>query len=203
MEQIHDGTGIAFRESVRPHWWLEFWHAFGLSGYLRISAEQLSYTGWVTVGKVGKSRLVMDLDYVTREEYFNHEMGHVLGLLHKHQRYDRDDSVEVGPSGSNYNKIPRLSRRWFLWWSWYVENSTTFGTPYDYYSIMHYDRSDITLADGGDWDVYEENNEVWGDENAGTWFSPWDIYTIRRLYRISPNPRPNYTPSSEYPPIEE
>ena len=145
----------------------------------------------------------MDLDYVTREEYFNHEMGHVLRLLHEHQRYDRDDSVEVGPSDSNYNKIPRLSRRWFLWWSWYVENSTTFGTPYDFHSIMHYDRSDITLADGGDWDVYEENNEVWGDENGGTWFSPWDIYTILRLYRISPNPRPDFTPAPEYPPIEE
>ena len=205
MEHMHDGTGIVFSESTYPYWWLEFWHTLNASRFLRISKEQLSGedpTGWATVGKVGKSRLVMDSDYVTDEKYFNHEMGHVLGLLHEHQRYDQDNYVRVGPSGSNYDKIPRLSRRPFLFWSWYVEHSTTLATPYDYHSIMLY-RSGMTLRNRLPWTVDYQNNAVWGDENGDTWFSPWDIYTIRRLYRKSPNPRPDFSPASEYPPLDE
>jgi hypothetical protein len=53
-----------------------------------------------------------------------HEIGHSLGLLHEHQRPDRDAFVEVLGSGPNLDK----------------RSGHEFGaiTPYDFGSIMHY-----------------------------------------------------------------
>jgi hypothetical protein len=60
-----------------------------------------------------------------------HELGHVLGFHHEHQRWDRDEYIKVhyenikpGRS-SDYDMIPRTN--------WIVSS-----TPYDYRSIMHY-----------------------------------------------------------------
>ena len=68
-----------------------------------------------------------------------HEIGHALGLMHEHQRPDRDSFVR--PNYSNLKDIE--------WWrfSWKgpaqsnivnKEGSMENETPYDYYSIMHY-----------------------------------------------------------------
>ena len=35
----------------------------------------------------------------TREGLFNHEIGHVFGLLHEHQRPDRDTYIRVPATG--------------------------------------------------------------------------------------------------------
>ena len=168
----------------------------------RTSAPQVqrAYTSSRT-SRIGRSTLVMDSDYAMNERYFNHEMGHVFGLLHEHQRYDRDYYVRVRRKGSDYEKIPRLRVVRFLWFRWYEENTTTFSTPYDYHSIMHHPQNTgITLrSDNQGWIVNMHNNREWARVNGNTWFSPWDIYTIKKIYGISPNPRPNFTPRSTYP----
>jgi len=38
-----------------------------------------------------------------------HELGHVLGLQHEHQREDRDKYIKVTDSGSDYFKIPEIT----------------------------------------------------------------------------------------------
>ena len=202
MGRMENATGMSFEEAEGPEWWLELWHSLFASDDLSILTEELgNSTGWATVGRTGRSRLVMDDDHVQDEEHFNHEMGHVFGLLHEHQRYDRDDYVRVGPTGSNYVEIPRRVRHRFFLFTWYTDHSTTFSTPYDYHSIMHYpENTGITLGSNGrEWDVNEYNNREWGDENGNTWFSPWDIYTIKSLYGITPNRTPNFTPAPAYP----
>lgn len=199
MSRMRNGTGIRFRESNDPEWWLELWHSFACSNELSILTRELSGSGMATVGRRSKSTLTMDPQYATNERAFNHEMGHVFGLLHEHQRYDRDYYVRVQRGGSNYEKIPRLRETRFLWFRWYDEHSTTFSTPYDYHSIMHYAR-DIRLRSNNEvWDINENNNREWASVNGNTWFSPWDIYTIKRLYGITPNGRPNFTPTPAYP----
>ena len=200
MQRMADGTGMKFYESTSQNWWLNFWHGLCLSRFVRISKEQLGLwtTGQATVGKLGCSKLVMDTEHVRDQDDFDHEMGHVFGLLHEHQRYDRDAYVRVTATGIGYDRIPERKRHWFLWWSWYADHSTTYSTPYDYQSVMHYDVSVTLLTPNKDgnrrWDVFEHNNSKWGDENGNTWFTPWDIYTIKKRYGITPNPKPTYTP---------
>lgn len=60
-----------------------------------------------------------------------HELGHVLGFFHEHERWDRDryvtihyENIKPGRQG-DYDWVPRTN--------WIVNT-----TPYDYYSIMHY-----------------------------------------------------------------
>ncbi|KAJ7393818.1 hypothetical protein OS493_003484 [Desmophyllum pertusum] len=63
-----------------------------------------------------------------------HEIGHALGLFHEQARPDRDmyinivrDNIQAGKA-SNFDKMtPAQQQTWM-----------PFGTPYDYYSIMHF-----------------------------------------------------------------
>lgn len=125
LHRTWHATGIAFLEyensDRRRSDWLR-----RRGGYLRISRAQLGRTpGWASVGKVGSSFLEMDVDLARTDEnkgHFYHEVGHVLGLLHEHQRYDRDTYVYVdrnGPSYNrlNYDRIPqwRNEKHCFLW----------------------------------------------------------------------------------------
>ena len=158
--------------------------------------------GWASVGKVGGSFLEMDVDLAGTDEnegHFYHEVGHVLGLLHEHQRYDRDTYVYVdrnGPSYNrlNYDRIPqwRNEKHCFLWVFCYVtavRNSTHYDTPYDFHSVMHYPSTSvtrITLRNGNTWVVWRANKTEWGRQNHYTYFTPWDIYTIKRRYNVRP-----------------
>lgn len=56
-----------------------------------------------------------------------HEMLHVLGFFHEHQRPDRDQYIEV--VSTNYNYVPF---EWGTWQQPYVTQN------YDIYSLMHY-----------------------------------------------------------------
>lgn len=60
-----------------------------------------------------------------------HELGHVLGFFHEHERWDRDQFVNI-----HYENI-KPGREgdydWIARTNWIVSS-----TPYDYRSIMHY-----------------------------------------------------------------
>lgn len=52
-------------------------------------------------------------------------MPFATGLIHEHQRWDRDRWVTVTGTDQNYRLEP-------------VDQTTTFGKPYDFGSVMHY-----------------------------------------------------------------
>ena len=60
-----------------------------------------------------------------------HEIMHVLGFFHEHNRYDRDQYVKIHwgniqqGQDSNFQKMSKFE-------------SETYGTPYDPCSVMHY-----------------------------------------------------------------
>uniref|UniRef100_A0A3P9LLX5 Metalloendopeptidase n=1 Tax=Oryzias latipes TaxID=8090 RepID=A0A3P9LLX5_ORYLA len=70
-----------------------------------------------------------------------HEILHALGFYHEQSRYDRDDYVTIVWDNIlkgreyNFNKVPS-------------DVSTTHGTPYDYWSVMHYSKDAFTNGNG-------------------------------------------------------
>ncbi len=58
-----------------------------------------------------------------------HEIGHLIGLWHEHNRADRDQHITVALSNVNPSFIPNFLRN--------DDDGATLG-PYDYASIMHY-----------------------------------------------------------------
>ena len=61
MGRMRTGTGMRFEEADGPEWWLELWHSLGLSNDLSILIEeQGDGPGWATVGRTGRSTLVLD-----------------------------------------------------------------------------------------------------------------------------------------------
>ncbi|GGY29537.1 hypothetical protein GCM10011289_35630 [Paludibacterium paludis] len=86
-----------------------------------------------------------------------HELGHILGLIHEHQRADRDTYIRPSP---------------FYKWSsqWVHESGTRELTPYDINSVMHY-RSGYTMESG------HSNRTL--SRNA---LSPGDIRGLAQLY---------------------
>ena len=185
MEAMKSKTGMRFQEVANTPW-VRFWHTLGMSNDLKISIRSLRSAGGIaTVGKVGSSYLTLDRGHRRNKDTFTHEMGHVFGLLHEHQRYDRNSYVTASRRGSQYNPISRRNCYWFLFWRWCKTNSTTYSTPYDYHSIMHYRASLGFTA--------RSTGRQWVANNNNT-FTDWDVYAVKRLYGMSPNPRPNYRP---------
>ena len=74
----------------------------------------------------------MDLDEECLLDVGNlaHELGHIIGLIHEHVRYDRDNYIKV-----NFSNILQESS---VTYKTFDEGFTYVSTPYDFDSIMHY-----------------------------------------------------------------
>jgi hypothetical protein len=60
-----------------------------------------------------------------------HELGHVLGFFHEHERWDRDQCVTIHYENIKPGRAPDYD--WIPKTNWLVSS-----LPYDYRSIMHY-----------------------------------------------------------------
>ena len=101
-----------------------------------------------------------------------HELGHVIGLLHEHQRPDRDKYIKVlykNIEPSAYFCFEKRPADEFLY------DYTKF--PYDYYSIMHYYESSFSkngkpAISAPDFVGHTGNTEI----------SPIDILKVNEIY---------------------
>ena len=90
-----------------------------------------------------------------------HEIGHVIGLRHEHQRKDRDRHIQLsealltGPSRYSYSNIRPVSGR------------------YDYASVMHYSGGIDSIPPGM-------------PIRSSTWLSAGDMDGVARLYGMPP-----------------
>ncbi|XP_057327302.1 dorsal-ventral patterning protein tolloid-like [Microplitis mediator] len=98
------------------------------------------------VGKSGNGRQPISIaNQCSNFGTIVHELGHAIGLHHEHQRYDRDqyievflDDVEEGSiDNNNFQYIIRTEHKFD---KLPLESTNTLGLPYDYNSIMHYPR---------------------------------------------------------------
>ncbi|CAJ0596081.1 unnamed protein product [Cylicocyclus nassatus] len=125
MKRIEANTCIRFRTRKNERDYIEIQNQRGQGCY-------------TSVGRPGgKSVLMLEAGYeetCMETEIVLHELLHVVGLWHEHMRYDRDKYIKV-----HYENIDRG------YWSQFEKVSpyeaTTFNVPYDYKSVMHYDKN--------------------------------------------------------------
>ena len=97
-----------------------------------------------------------------------HELGHVLGLEHEHQRVDRDEFVRLHSKA----KITKENAEQFD-----PNPGAQLLTPYDYYSIMHYGPSF--------WRAIKEGAPDLVEPMLRYGLSALDIDTVNRLYNCT------------------
>lgn len=121
------GNKLSF-ERVKNNFWNQSSWALGLNYHVFVDDKSgKNYAGQSTLGMVPWSIMYFN-DELNDPRTYLHELGHTLGLMHEHQRPDRDDYIDVFmddiPCGakSQYRKCCSM---------------TTFGS-FDYESIMLY-----------------------------------------------------------------
>ncbi len=98
--------------------------------------DRTKYPAWVLVqdggaissSGVGMGKYEVNIGDWTDDRAILHEIGHVLGLIHEHQRSDRCEFVTVDMN--NCNRPPDFCRH----------TKSTNITDYDFASVMHYAR---------------------------------------------------------------
>lgn len=134
-----------------------------------------------------------------------HELGHVLGMIHEHQRNDRDNYVKINSENldgfSGYLHVDYKYDHNF-WWELFILSgmlvsinvNTNAYSPYDYDSIMHYSRK--AKSQGGDTIVpYFYPADLIGQR---THLSKGDVQSAQAMYG-----RPAHYPDIEIVLIEE
>ncbi|XP_051999433.1 meprin A subunit beta-like [Xyrauchen texanus] len=97
---------------------------------------------WSSIGRaVSLGQTISLEDGCAKKPIVEHEFLHALGFTHEFSRYDRDDYVTIV-----YENIMKGCESNFIK---YTENRTsTGGIPYDYTSVMHYDKNAFSNGNG-------------------------------------------------------
>jgi len=127
--------------------------------------------GWFPMPKMRKRIMNLAPGCWTRG-IIAHEIGHLMGFIHEHQRSDRDGYIKVHRKNVIFATLPNFFR---------MPTARTL-TPYDFLSIMHYpkwafskNRSDTITPQPG----YEGYLNLMGQRIS---LSPGDALAARRLY---------------------
>jgi hypothetical protein len=128
-----------------------------------------------------------------------HEMGHVLGLIHEHLRSDRDKFIARNPACTSGNMLQSVREAWIdVGQSTFVDDSAELLTPYDFDSVMHYqfllDMDGDGASDCSTWVRIATcpNNDPTSSACNGTFASllqltAQDIEGLHKLYAAVPN----------------
>ncbi len=188
----------AFRKDVRKA--VQTWEdAVNTRGRTFIKFVEISSTAavkennWVEITeKVEGTRNFANLGAKYRNEMLSessallHEFGHVLGLVHEHQRKDRNDYITV-----NYGNIPDERHSDF--------NTDTFPSKiegkFDFDSVMLY--SSTTFASKGNSWVRKSDGKAFGGNYT---LSAGDAAAVQSLYASSAN-REVEKPIAPAPPV--
>ncbi|XP_071084937.1 blastula protease 10-like [Haliotis cracherodii] len=92
------------------------------------------------VGRIGGQQN-LNLEAGCRVKHvMTHELGHVIGLIHEHQRPDRDDYIIVATENVGVGRMKNYRK-------FDSSRINLFGVDYDYNSIMHYGRTAFSKDD--------------------------------------------------------
>ncbi len=144
----------------------------GQANYVRIvQLPGMRFTGFAELGMIGGEQFVfLRNEFVPRADIV-HELGHVLGFEHEHQRGDRDGFIRV-----LWENLRITDRGAFAAKTWYLQD-----TPYDFASIMHYQEH---LFSRNNLSVLLPHPQFSAFRNlGGRTISTLDIEDVNRLYK--------------------
>jgi hypothetical protein len=146
------------------------------SDYIELSLSQGDFNSASSLGYVGGVHRVTFARNQRRHMYL-HELCHLFGMIHEHQRPDRDKYVEI-----LYYNIPNAFRPQFARYD-SLPATYYWSEEYDFNSVMHY--ADNAFGYDGQKTIDPRNPEVTitlRDE-----LSALDLLTLERLYPESVN----------------
>lgn len=114
MKEWESGTNIRFVERQ------------GHTTYLRVMPHADACNS--KVGRIGGEQRINCAPLPSKQRAYIHEIGHAVGLVHEHQRQDRDRYVAVDFSNVKPGKVGNFR----------IRENTVAGCEYDYASVMHY-----------------------------------------------------------------
>ena len=91
--------------------------------------------GQSAVGMIGGQQFTEFGPYAWNRPTICHEIGHALGLIHEHQRSDRDSYVTILTTNFAPSDLPNFA---------VLTDSQNHG-PYDFLSVMHYARNALSI----------------------------------------------------------
>jgi hypothetical protein len=178
---FHRNVGATDRQTIRnlvSDWnsrssvqWIE-----DGSRFLKVTFKLKNFRGNVCgdspVGRIGVPQLIRLRPDCVTQRTVQHEMGHAIGLIHEHQRCDRDNYVSVSSNDSNNRK--ECAAKYSI-----------FG-PYDYSSLMHY-RAATAVSPQPNGSV----GDTWSP--GGNFLGCYDRLGINKLYEVAGGPLPTST----------
>lgn len=157
--------------------------------YVRVTREVPECSAHVGRRRDGKlSTLTLGADHCWSPRTLQHEIGHLIGFIHEHQRSDRDDYVVFRPELLTEDQGADPTRNFA------IIASTRDHTPYDFGSVLHY--FETSGSTSWTYRVLEPRPQYWGVRMGGTTVSALDgrlaasIYGIGYLAGASGRPGP-------------
>jgi hypothetical protein len=130
---------------------------------------------WSTMGMGGiyNRRMNLQLNGCESRDVILHELGHALGMIHEHQRTDRDLYVDIQSKNIDGSFLVKFN---------FKTLASELHTPYDFYSIMHYGY--YFFSNEGETTIqpkpgYERYKHIMGMVRN---ISPLDQYAIGEMY---------------------
>ncbi|XP_059145365.1 uncharacterized protein LOC131932473 [Physella acuta] len=131
------------------------------------------------IGRIGGQQAVTLAKTCRSKRILIHELGHVLGLIHEHQRHDRDKYVRV-----LLENVRNMSQERYQFSKLLTGSITDKTVKYDYTSVMHYGRNyfarspDLTTLQTTD----RRYQDIIGRAEKPSYN---DVETVNRLYHCA------------------
>ncbi|KAL8624486.1 hypothetical protein ACOMHN_053029 [Nucella lapillus] len=140
------------------------------------------------VGKNGGQQAITLAAGCWAEKVILHELGHAIGLIHEHQRPDRDQHVTILPE----NVIPNFQNEFMM----FPPSAVSSEVLYDYRSIMHFGQK--AFNSHGRTTIMTKNPDFQDIIGHAEHLSQRDIQTVNLMYRcgkanVNGTTQPNVT----------
>nr|BAI68374.1 hatching enzyme [Esox americanus] len=157
MQSFHGKTCIRFIPRAQE------------SAYLQIESRGGCFS---SMGRVGEKQILSLAAYsCIQHGIIRHELLHALGFYHEHTRSDRDKYIRI-----NWDYVADYASDNFQ-----KQDTNNLNTPYDYSSVMHYDKTAFST------DLAKETITPIPDESVRIGqrkeMSDIDILRINKLYK--------------------